>query len=67
MRDGDTFKMGDADPMPYGKHKGRPMEDVPGTYLLWLIENDRASPAVKEYIQHNMDVILKEIREKQNK
>ena len=66
MRDGDIFKLGDSDPMPYGKHKGRPMEDVPAAYLIWLIDNGRASPAVSEYIKHNIDVLMKEINESKN-
>lgn len=26
----------DTDPMPFGQHKGTPMQDVPVTYLHWL-------------------------------
>lgn len=26
----------DMDPMPFGKHAGRPMQDVPAQYLHWL-------------------------------
>lgn len=24
--------------MPWGKHKGRPLADVPGSYLFWVLE-----------------------------
>ena len=57
-------KLEDYSPMPYGKYKGRPMEDVPASYLIWLVDNKRASPAVKEYVKENMDVLMKEIKEK---
>ena len=59
-------KLTDADPMPYGKYKGRPMEDVPADYLMWLIDNNRASPEVKDYIKDNIDVLMKEINESKN-
>ena len=49
--------------MPYGKYKGRPMEDVPADYLIWLVDNQRASPEVIEYVRENQDVLDKEIKE----
>lgn len=30
----------DLDPMPFGKHKGEPMQDVPARYLSWLWNQD---------------------------
>lgn len=29
-------KLTDTDPMPFGKYKGTPMQDVPASYLHWL-------------------------------
>ena len=29
-------KFTDSTPMPFGEHKGKKMEDVPASYLLWL-------------------------------
>lgn len=26
----------DTDPMPFGKHRGEPLQDVPARYLAWL-------------------------------
>lgn len=60
-------KLDDASPMPYGKHKGRPMEDIPADYLLWLVDNSRASPKVEEYVKENLDVLQKEIREQKRR
>ena len=29
----------DSDPMPFGKHKGKRLDQVPVRYLLWLWKN----------------------------
>ncbi len=58
------MKLQDDSLMPYGKYKGRPMEDVPADYLVWLVDNLRASPAVAEYVKENREVLNKEIKEK---
>lgn len=31
--------MNDQSEMPFGKYKGKKMEDVPASYLLWLWDN----------------------------
>jgi uncharacterized protein (DUF3820 family) len=49
--------MKDTDLMPWGKYKGTRMIDIPATYLLWLLENDKCSGLVKKYIQDNKDVL----------
>jgi uncharacterized protein (DUF3820 family) len=50
----------DTDPMPFGKHKGQPMQDVPVGYLHWLWEsglrNDRSTP-VAQYIRRTLDAL----------
>lgn len=56
--------------MPFGKFKGIRMEDVPGSYLLWLYDewtlpNPRfgfVNTDVKEYIEDNMDAIKMEVK-----
>lgn len=54
----------DDDPMPFGKHKGEPMEDVPVGYLHWLWHNGMKSKTkesdVAEYIQRNMSALKME-------
>lgn len=46
--------------MPFGKHKGTKMANVPADYLLWLYgqECDRI---IKDYIKDNLDVLSIEI------
>lgn len=60
-------KLNDTSPMPYGKYKGRPMEDVPADYLVWLVDNLRASPEVEKYVKENLDVLQKEIQDGKRK
>lgn len=52
----------DESPMPFGKHKGEKMVNVPADYLLWLHENNKCSAEVKEYIEDNMEILLNEIK-----
>lgn len=51
--------MDDQTPMAFGKHKGKPMEQVPAEYLLWLREQGHTGP-VREYIEENLTALLKE-------
>lgn len=53
--------MNDSSPMPWGKHAGTQMADVPPDYLLWLYENGKAHNDVKRYIEDNLDVIKAQI------
>lgn len=56
-------KLTDKDLMPFGKHKGLSMMEVPASYLDWLIDQDwiKDWPAVKNYIEDNKDVIDSEL------
>ena len=56
--------MDDNSIMPYGKHKGTKMANVPPDYLLWLYDNNRCSGEVKRYIFDNIDVLQSEINYK---
>lgn len=53
----------DTDPMPFGKHKGTPMQDVPASYFHWLWGNglaqDSTSP-VADYIRRNKTALAQE-------
>jgi uncharacterized protein (DUF3820 family) len=49
--------MKDTDLMPFGKHKGTEMANVPATYLLWLWDNDRMTPVVEKYIEANLELL----------
>lgn len=53
----------DQSPMPFGKHKGFPMSDVPASYLHWLWTNGKEldfNCPVAIYIRENLDTLKKE-------
>lgn len=54
--------MTDESLMPFGKHRGKAMSNVPARYLLWLWENayNLRNP-LKDYIATNLDAIKKEV------
>lgn len=50
--------------MPFGKHKGRYLEDVPADYLLYLYSKKPLSDeSLERYIEDNLDVLKKQERE----
>ena len=54
-------KFTDDSLMPFGKHKGVKLANVPAQHLLWLYENDRAG-RLKSYIEEHMDVLKMEVK-----
>lgn len=70
-----TMSFTDNHPMPFGKHKGTLMANVPAQYLIWLwmnsTEHDRRNgynKGVLQYIEANLERLKKEVeRERANK
>jgi uncharacterized protein (DUF3820 family) len=54
--------MEDSDLMPFGKYKGKEMQDVPASYLLYLYNEVDLYGKVKDYIEENMDVLKEEVK-----
>jgi hypothetical protein len=61
------MKLNDTSPMPFGKHQGVEMENVPAHYLIWLhselqekIHMTDEQLAVKAYVDDNAEVLEKE-------
>lgn len=56
--------MEDFDKMPFGKHKGELMQDVPASYLHYLWQNglkhETRTNKVANYIERNIDALKKE-------
>lgn len=52
-------KYDDQTIMPWGKHKGKHLKDVPAGYLLHIYEGLNKGP-LRDYIEENMDVIAKQ-------
>lgn len=46
--------------MPFGKHKGKMLSQVPADYLLWLHDNGCSDPKLKAYIVENLDSLNQE-------
>lgn len=47
--------------MPFGKHKGKRLEDVPASYLLWLWDDgwwQRTSEPLGAYIEESFQALL---------
>lgn len=56
-------RLSDRSLMPFGKYKGVKMVNVPSDYLLWLYDKGLEDGDVKTYIEENMDVLKKEVKE----
>lgn len=55
--------MNDLDPMPFGKYKGTPMQDVPASYLHWLWENGmkhKKDDRIHKYIVNSLTALKDE-------
>jgi hypothetical protein len=56
----------DTDPMPFGKHKGELMQDVPVSYLHWLWSNGKSQDLqcnVADYIRRNLNSLSQECKD----
>jgi exodeoxyribonuclease X len=43
--------------MPFGKHKGKPMEDIPVDYFEWCLrELEDLSPSLRDEMQNQIDL-----------
>lgn len=50
----------DLSPMPFGKHKGEKMQDVPASYFHWLWTNGKSSDEncpVADYIRRSLSAL----------
>ena len=55
----------DTDEMPFGMYKGRPLQDVPATYLHYLWTKKPLSDyRLENYIHNSMDELRKECPDK---
>jgi uncharacterized protein (DUF3820 family) len=46
-----TIELDDDSLMPWGKHKGERMEDVPDKYLKWIYWKQTIDAPVKKYVE----------------
>ncbi len=52
----------DSTVMPFGKHKGAKLSDVPASYLLWLFEQTwiKDWPGLYAYLKKNENLLMSE-------
>lgn len=64
LKDGDLPALKDESLLDFGKYKGKPMSQVPASYLLWCNEQDwiQNKPRLQRYIQKNMDALEEEAK-----
>jgi len=58
-------QLDDTDPMPWGKHKDEPMQDVPASYLNYLWTNGKEKDMrcpVADYIRRNLTALKQEYK-----
>lgn len=59
----DSTVLTDLDPMPFGKYKGLPMQDVPASYLHYLWHNgikNEPNNSVGDYIRRSLSALKQE-------
>ena len=52
--------LNDLSPMPFGKYKGTPMQDVPASYLHYLWTNDCSDLRIRKYIETSLSALKDE-------
>lgn len=52
----------DTSIMPFGKHRGKAMINIPAIYLLWLHDKGCDHEGVKRYILDNLEALNKEAK-----
>lgn len=57
----------DQSVMPFGKHKGLKLANVPAHYLIWLYESNMKDGPLKDYIKENLEALRMEAENDKNK
>jgi len=51
------MKYTDETPMPFGKHKGVKLANVPASYLLFMYESKYLKAPLLDYVEENKEVL----------
>ncbi len=43
--------------MPFGKHKGKPLKDVPHSWFVYMYDRNKLSGALKQYAEENVPIL----------
>lgn len=55
-----AVELTDQSLMPFGKHKGKALANVPAGYLLWIYDNLTLRDDLRLYIKRNQEVLVRE-------
>jgi uncharacterized protein (DUF3820 family) len=51
----------DLTPMPFGEHRGKPLQDVPASYMhWWWTKTERSNARLERYIEKNLAALKME-------
>jgi uncharacterized protein (DUF3820 family) len=53
--------------MPFGRYRGKQMQDVPAIYLLWLYDKGCTDRAIRQYVEMEYKNLVKEAGNKRVK
>lgn len=56
--------MTDTDIMPYGKHKGKPMKEVPQGWFLYMYDRKLLKGEILKYAEENVPVLRHQAEKK---
>lgn len=48
--------------MPFGKHKGEALANVPASYLIYIYENFSLPENLKKYIRDNLEGLRQDVK-----
>lgn len=48
--------------IPFGKHKGEKLKDVPTGYLVYLYDRKMVKGELKEWIEQNIPIIIAQLK-----
>jgi len=57
----------DTDIMEFGRHQGKRLIDVPASYLLFIYDNFKLKPDLKDYIEDNKQGLEQEKAKRDSK
>ena len=58
--------MNDNSIMPWGKHEGTKLANVPADYFIYMSDMGWLKGELKQYVEENMDALIKETQRKQD-
>lgn len=53
--------------MPFGKHKGKFLNDIPHGYLIWLYDRNKLYGEIKSYAEKNIPILTFQKKMKKTK